>query len=388
MSVCQPRRRQRSGPTLSKEMSNVNLRISLLPALGLALAATASAGLSNGTKDLAINSFNNQFYHVDGNSNGYYYVDTNKTVPGHLRFWQSAEEIEMVEDAYERSGETVYQGMITQLCNGFNNVVSGTSNWTSWNGFNDDIEWACIAFVRAYHDTGNSSFLSTAEIQFNNAWNRGWDSSLGGGLWQTTGKTSKNACVNGPAAIAGMFLAWYTTGTGFRSQAQQAFNWELGHLYNSSTGQVADHENSNGTLDWGAFTYNQGSFIGAAALQYEDTGNTAYLGYGSNAANWTKNNLAGQHTAGILNDEYDSNGGNGDGPGFKGIFVRWCARYASDQGDGSIQTWLTNNAVSAWNYRNNAGITWGQWWHATPASGNYLTAWECSSAAAAIQTAP
>ena len=50
--------------------------------------------------------------------------------------------------------------------------------------------------------------------------------------------------------------------------------------------------------------------------------------------------LTGQHAADILNDEYDSQGGNGDTAGFKGIFVRWAAKYANVANDTAIIQYL------------------------------------------------
>jgi predicted alpha-1,6-mannanase (GH76 family) len=365
----------------------VNPKILALLALGAALDASAAAGPLDTAREQAINSFDNLFYHVDSDNNGYFFADTDRTVPDRSRFWQSSEEIEMVEDAYERTGAPVYLGMIGQLCNGLNNVVSGTPDWASWDPFNDDVMWACIAFARAYRDTGNLNFLWNAEYEFNEVWSRGYDSALGGGLWQTTWESSKNACVNGPAAIAGILLGRYTTGTGFMWQAQQAYNWELTHLFVPSTGRIADHQNADGSLDWGAWTYNQGTFIGASTLFYEATGDAAYPGVAGKAAVWAQQNLTGQHVPGILNDEYDSRGGNGDGPGFKGIFVRWCGRWLKDDTSSSVTSWLSRNATSAWIYRNKANVSWAQWWRPTP-SGAYLTAWECSSSVAAQEDVP
>lgn len=350
-----------------------------------ALAAGAGA-MTSSDKDLAANSYNNAFY-VSNGGNAYYVVDTSRTVPGRGNFWQVCEGIEAIEDAYDRTHSATYKSMVGALLNGLNNVVSGTQDFASWNKYNDDVMWAVIALARGYEITGNVSFLTQAEIQFNAVWSRGWDSSLGGGLWWTTDKEEKNACVNGPAAIAAMILARNTTNTGFRAQADQLYNWEKATLVNSSTGQVADHIQADGTKVWWAFTYNQGTFAGAATLLYSNTNNASYKTDAAAAVNWTRNNLTGQHVAGILNDEYDSNGGYGDPCGFKGIFVRWASKYATTTGDTTNQTWLTNNANAAWSYRNSSGITWGQWWHRTPDTGT-LTAWECSDALAVTQCAP
>ena len=353
-------------------------------ALAWALAPLAIA-LTTTDKNLAIDSYNNKFY-VSSGGNGYFVVDTNRGVPGRTQFWRVCEQIEAVEDAYDRTGSATYRTMVGELLNGLNNVVSGTTDFASWNEYNDDVMWACIALARGYEITGNHSYLDQAQWQFNAVWSRAWDTQLGGGLWWRADKQSKNACVNGPAAIAAMILARNTTNTGYRGQADQIFNWLRSTLYNSANGQVADHINADGSKVWWAFTYNQGTFAGAATLLYQNTANSTYRTNASQAVKWTRSNLTGQHIADILNDEYDSNGGNGDPVGFKGIFARWAAKYANAANDTSIKSWLTSNANTAWSYRNSSGVMWGQWWHRTPDT--YVTSWECSSGLAMTQCAP
>jgi predicted alpha-1,6-mannanase (GH76 family) len=356
--------------------------------------------MTSANKTTAFNDYNSEFYYVDSSNRGYYYPDSTKSgPPGPTLFWQTCEEIEMCEDAYERTGSSTYKGMITQLINGLNYYVSRnssgtpTNDWASWDYYNDDIMWGCIALARAYQDTGTTAFLTQAEDEYNEVFSRAWDTNLGGGLWQYTSPSGNNGqkgeCVNGTAVIAGWLLYKNTTGTGFNSQAQECWNWISANLYNSSTGEVADHENSNGTVDWSQWTYNYGTMIGAATLEYQETNTSSYLNYGHGAAYYCKANLTGQHVSGILNDEYGSGGGSSDSVGFKGIFCRWCMDYVKVVSDSTLSSWLVTNADSAWTYADNVGITWAQWWHATPSEpGNQLTAWECSSAAVAEQVTP
>ena len=355
-----------------------------LIAFALAAAPFASA-LTTAEKNLAFDCYNNTFYTVV-NGNGYYLNDTSRTVPGRLDFWRVCEQIEAAEDAYDRTGSAAYRTIVGQLLNGLNNVVSGTTDFASWNDYNDDVMWAVIALARGYEITGNPSYLSQAMWQFNAVWDRAWDNTLGGGLWWRTDNQTKNACVNGPATIAAMILARNTTNTGYRSQANQIYAWLRSTLVDTATGQVADHIQRDGTKIGWAFTYNQGTYAGAAALLFQNTGNASYRTDASLAVNWARSNLTGQHVADILNDEYDGGNGGGDPGGFKGIFVRWAAKYAAVANDASIKSWLTKNADAAWSYRNSNGVSWGQWWRRTP--DGYVTSWECSPALAVTQVAP
>lgn len=332
----------------------------------LTLLSVNTHAFSNADADNIFNSYNNAFY-VSSAGQGYYKADTGG---GRADFWKQAEEIEMIVDAYERAANSVYLGMISETINGFN--ANFGSDW-SWNTFNDDIAWMCIASLRGYQKTGNTSFRSNAKANFDRMYTRAWDTALGGGLWWTTGKTSKNACVNGPGAIAA-YLIYQTTGdSSYLTKAQNIYNWERANLFNTTTGAVYDHKNANGSLDTAVFSYNTGTFIGAAN----------YLGQTSDAtlaANYTKNILSG---GGIL-PEY---GTNGDGGGFNGICIRWIAKFMKDRSlQGTYLSWLRNNANTAFARRRTDNLSWCQWNQQTPIG--TLSSFDCSSAAVALQVVP
>ena len=336
---------------------------------------------SSSTRDLAFNSYNNYFY-ISNGGNAYYKDSTTNSarVPD---FWHNAEMIEAAEDAYDRTGNAGTATLVTALCNGF--ISQYGTNWSS-NIYNDDLLWAAIAFARAKVITGNDTFGQIGANNFNTVWYRAWDTTLGGGLWWTTAKTSKNACVNGPGAIAAMLFYRMGYGSNYLNQAQQIYNWERSHLFHTADGKVDDHQDANGALNGWAFTYNQGTFAGAAALLQQTVGGSTYSSDARLAILWTKNNLTGQTVAGILNDEYGANDGHNDGAGFKGIFARWACKWIRLSGSTEFNSWMQQNANAAWNYRNSSGVTWGQWWHRT--SDTLTTSWECSDALAILQCCP
>ncbi|KAG0585052.1 hypothetical protein KC19_3G253900 [Ceratodon purpureus] len=354
-------------------------------------------GFSEESKNAAIEAYNNAFY-VAADHRGYYCVSTkDRGEPKrYAKFWSTCEQIEALEDACQRSSPkgAIYKGMIPELVNGLNHFVSGTSDWHTWNNFNDDIMWGVIALVRAYELTGrsNKGFLDQAQIQFNEVWKRGFDMELGGGLWWKFNDSTKtkNACVNFPAIIAAMHLARNTENTGFLSQAEQLWSWSRRNLYNEKTGQVSDHKASDGKLDTKPYTYNQGTFIGAAYLLYLHTRTkdparaTSYLDDCKLASSFTMERLTTKSGGvGIL----DNNEVSGDdGPGFKGIFARWCSVYAKETNNVRIKEWLTANANMAWKNRNHVTNLMGtKWQDPTPKD---LTSWECSSGLSITQNAP
>lgn len=318
--------------------------------------------------DTIFNAYNNAFYVANG-GNAYYKLDTGTgTGPG---WWSLAEEIEMTEDAYNRNLSTGTKDMVSALCNGF--VAQYGTLWTG-NSYNDDITWAVIAFARAYQITGNTTYRDRAKANFDAMYSRAWDSTLGGGLWWNTSKGSKNACVNGPASIAAYLLYQIYGDSAYLTKAQNLYNWEKSKLFNASTGQVYDNISSGGTVTTWVFTYNQGTFIGAA--NYLGQTNDATL-----AANCTKNTLC---TGGILPDA----GENGDGGGFNGIFLRWMAKFMKDRNlQSTYQPWLQLNANAAWNVRRTSdNLSWCNWRSMTDTATRY--SFGCVNSSIALQVVP
>lgn len=115
-------------------------------------------------------------------------------------FWTRAEMFEIAVDAYEKTGEEKYKDLMAQMYRGF--VKSYGEDWSD-NDFNDDIMWMTIGCARAYELTGETFYKEQAEHHFKLVFDRAWNDDLGGGLLWKTDQTCKNACINGPAAIAG-----------------------------------------------------------------------------------------------------------------------------------------------------------------------------------------
>jgi len=367
---------------LSRIMTIIMLTLSL--ALSL---QTRSHAIDAATQDLAFDSLNNKFYHAS-NGTGWYAFDTNSGAePDRYSFWKMAEQMEMVEDAYERTNNNTYKGMIHEMFNGLNSLSGGGPDWGSWNTFYDDIMWAVIACVRAYWDTGDRNYLTTAEWQFNKAWTgatTGIASNGSQGLWQTKTHDWKDSAVCGPAIIAAVYLSWADPNTGYKADAENVSHYYFNTLVYSS-GEVAQGQKSNGTIVPGPLSYNEGTCIGAALAMFNAGEGSNYLNYAYNAAYWTRNSYAGTNgaPAGILPGEYDSKGGAGDNPGFKGIFGRWASLWARQLGYTDYMSFLQNNANVAWAHRNGNGVTWSIWYQNDPNS--YMTSWECSSAVAMEQ---
>ena len=323
------------------------------------------------------NAYNTAFYSAFSSGKAHYTLNETNPASGATYFWGQAEEIEGAIDAYERTPNPNYQSIVTQLINGFSND-NGT-NW-SWNSYNDDIMWACIAYLRGYQDTGNTVFSSIAKTNFDLVYARGWDTLFGGGLYWSTAKAQKNACVNGPAAIVA-YLLYQTLGdANYLTKAQNIYHWEESILYNPTNGAVYDNIATNGSITTWSSTYNQGTFVGAADFLGDIT--NAML-----ASTYTMNNLGSPDASGYnIMIEYGPDNNNS---GFNGIGIRWIAKFMKDRNFQFLYLpWLQANADAAWNMRRTSdNLSWCQWLQQTPATSNLLS-WDCISSMVALQVVP
>ena len=336
-------------------------------------AVSAASGAAEAR--LAIDSFDRAFY--DERAGKGRFLET--TAGGHTQFWKQAEMLEMVEDACERSGDPTYRRMIGQLRAGI--VARFGTDWLH-DQYNDDVMWMVIAFLRAYRLTGDRSYRTQARSTFDRVWARSYDTDLGGGLWWSTSRREKNACVTAPAALAACQIARDYNSVSYLRKAIVLFGWLQRTLYDPKSGAVSDHICRVGgtvTIDHSTYTYNQGTFIGAAGLLYDATGKHSYYDEAMQALRYTRDALT---TGGTLRSE----GSGGDGGGFKGIFIRWATRFTRHHGIVTFDPWFTLNADAVWAHRNARGLT-GQDWAALTQPA-HLHSFDCSSAVVMLQARP
>jgi predicted alpha-1,6-mannanase (GH76 family) len=304
-------------------------------------------------------AYTRAFYFTE-NTNGYFHATT---VGGKTAFWERAEQMEMLLDVYERTTNPACLTMLNEAFNGF--ITEHTLDWSK-NSYNDDIMWMVIACARGYLDTTNPIYRDAAKSNFDLCYARAWSASLGGGLWWTTTNGSKNACVNGPAAIASHLLFQITGDTHYLARSESIYQWERATLFDTNSGAISDAISADGKISHWASTYNQGTFIGAANLLGHT--NDALL-----AADFTMNQLCRN---GLL-PQYSQKGDLG---GFNGICVRWLAKFMNERGlQSRYESWLRQNADAAWNARRESDdLAWSRW--AEPTPDRTLYSWACSSA--------
>ncbi len=273
-------------------------------------------------------------------------------------FWDRAEMLEAYIDVYEATKDKKDLDRCKQYAKQF--ISLHGSAWT-WNEYNDDIMWACIAFSRLYLLTKEQIYLTYAKTNFDATYKTQVDTKLGGGMWWKKDQTTKNSCVNCPAAIAACLLGKATKNNEYYDKAKSLIQWELDEMYEPN-GKIYDAYPLSGKKSTWASTYNQGTFIGACTLYYQYSKDEAYLGYANTAANYAMTKL----TSGGILDNGEASTDNGDLPGFKGIFTRWFYRLAKETDNVDYLVFLQRNAQVAYENRNSEGLIWTKWNGKTP----------------------
>jgi predicted alpha-1,6-mannanase (GH76 family) len=331
--------------------------------------AAASREVTAARADAAMNAFDRAFY-LEQDGRGYFRRATGSST--YASFWRSAEMIELVEDAADRSGSSVYDRMVVELARGVTHRFGGV--WTRHRRYNDDVMWMVLAFERASRITGDARFRHIAKLNFDTVFARGWSGDFGGGLWWTTDRREKNTCVNAPAAIAAVRLSRALHDGSYLRKAVRLYTWTRTHLYDDATGAVYDHVTRDAgqtVVDRSTYTYNQGTFAGAAGLLSRATGDAAYGREAHDAMGYARDALT---TDGVLTGEGDG----GDGGGFKGIFARYAGDYLRHDPSREYEDWLGVNADAAWSHRDSRGLM-GQDWTRQTTDGE-LHAFDASSA--------
>lgn len=275
------------------------------------------------------------------NASGKYYTANNNT-SNWTQYWPTAHTLDVLTDAYIRTGSASYKTKMDDLLAGMK-----AQNGNTWiNHYYDDMEWMALASLRAYHATRDVKYKDIIDIIWPDIKN-GWSNDLGGGVWWNKDKGSKNACSNGPAAIFAARMFEQFGNNADLDLATNIYNWEKSKLFDDS-GCIYDNMDKNGNIQTspnGIFTYNQGTFAGAAYELYRITNDSLYLDDAIRAVDYTINSLVTQR---LLNSE-----GGGDGGLFKGIFVRYLTKMIIDGGLSSKKkatyiNFLKINAETLW----------------------------------------
>lgn len=301
---------------------------------------------------------------------GKYFSATNRNTDW-ANYWPTAHALDVMVDLYLHNPSAQLKKKMDEVIVG----VKAKNGNTYINFYYDDMEWMALACLRVFKATNDLQYKDIAMLLWADIKN-GWSADLGGGIWWRKDNSSKNAPSNLPAAILAARLYKNFNNPDDLLWAKKLFQWQKEVLYEPNSGWVYDNIESNGNKNttW-KFTYNQGTFIGAALELYLVTNTSFYLDDAVKAADYTlQSGQLTDNANGILKDE-----GGGDGGLFKGVFVRYFNRLIIE---GNIDSekknqyinFIKNNAQELWNAgTNKSQLLFGNSWNSIPGITNDFT---------------
>lgn len=318
--------------------------------------------------DSSTNALMSKFWNAGGN----YFNEKNNNATFH--YWPQAHGLDVLVDAYNRTKKAEYK---TYMDNWMVGVKQKNGN-SFLNEFYDDMEWNALAMLRAFEATGDAKYKDAVETVWTDI-KGGWNATMGGGIaWRKAMPYYKNTPANGPAAILAARLYKKFGNADDLVWSKKIYTWLKDSLYNKNTGWVYDGINSDNdgkrNTTW-KFTYNQGTFIGAAVELYSITNDAGYLSDAIQAANFTlSDNTLTNFTDNLLRDE-----GGGDGGLFKGVFVRYLTQLILAPGMVSSDkqryiNYLKHNAQTLWTKGTDKSVMlFGPYWKNAPGATTDLT---------------
>lgn len=283
-------------------------------------------------------------------------------------WWNTANSITMLGDYEKVTGDRSY---ISVLANTFTAAQQSHANFT--NEYFDDSGWWALAWIEAYDVTGNAQYLTMAETIFNYIVSNGWDTTVcGGGVWWSTAKTYKNAIPNELFLTIAAKLANRTTGptsAAYLNWAKTEWTWFKAsgmingqNLINdglTSTNPAACVNNNAAT-----WTYNQGVILGGLVELYQADQDPTLLPQAEAIADATQTKLV---TANGILVEPEQKITGGDGPQFKGVFLRnlmelYAALPATGAEAAKYKAFADANASSIWTNDRTAATQFGVYW--------------------------
>lgn len=343
---------------MKKIFATLLLLVGMLPSFAQKDAAYWNK-MANGMSQALIKNFWGANF--DGYPDRYYFnYGSNLSNMTTNHYWPQAHAMDVLVDAYMRTGEKQYKDLFPLWWKGapkfnFAGKMNPKDPW--WNVFVDDMEWIVLAQIRMFESTGNKDYIAKARQMYDDwiwpTWGPENEAPWYGGItWKTDVDKSKNACSNGPAALIAARLYRFFDQAKFKdgkvknaylNEAIKIYTWEKNVLFDRETGAVYDNINKRGEVqkNW-IFTYNVGTFLGAAHELYLSIGDKQYLEDAVLAASYVTDRMTRN---GVLSDAT-----SGDGGLFHGIFFRYFVKLINEEALSmnvrkKFHDWFTNLAT-------------------------------------------
>ena len=311
---------------------------------GLAFTAASAPGQTAENADAVYNGWLKAYLIRSGRQTYFCNTLTDRT---RAFMWGQAYMIAGVEDAYERNNAPDRKQLVTELLNTFieNEIAHDKNKDLAWDTWNDDLQWAIIALIRGYQITGNTLYRDAAVKNWNVVYNRGWDATFGGGIWEKMDNVpngGKGCLSNYPQIMSGCMIYQATKNADILAKCKAVYDWGRPHLFDPASGRLYEDWGPAGRNDKSDDNlYTSGLFINAANALYQITRTPGYL----NDARLAASHQIKRYP--VLTQDHPANGGFGADQ-----FVRALSLLGRQNNLwGTYQPYLQIQCTHAWNNR-------------------------------------
>lgn len=273
-------------------------------------------------------------------------------------WWNSANALTAVLDYQIATGDDRYEWVIANTYDKNKDAQGG--NFT--NDYIDDTGWWALAWIRAYDITGDQRYLDTAIFDADYMWDTWSDVCDGGVIWNIN-VPYKNAVTN--ELMIKVLASLHNRIDGdqeYLDRAVQNYEWFANSGMINSDNMINDGLNdaceNNGQPTW---TYNQGIILGALTELHSATGDRAYLRTAKRLAGASTDD-SGINPKGVLREPCESGDCGGDGPTFKGVYVRNLAELNAALPNRPYQGYLVKQAKVSYAKDRNRFDQYGLHW--------------------------
>ena len=274
-------------------------------------------------------------------------------------WWNSANVLTVLAD-FCSSSSSLDSTLIPLFGNIFEQAQAPPSGSASFlNDFYDDEGWWALAWLKVYDRTKDQKYLQMAVAIFEDMI-LGWGGPCGG-LWWNKSKEYTGAIENELLLAVAAQLANRAKNKDYYIQwALKQWAWFQGTGminadFNINNGIDAKTCKNDGQTVW---TYNQGVVLGGLVELNIAVPDHSYLEMAERIALAAIRKLTDEE--GILHEHGEPNLG-GDGPQFKGIFVRNLGILQTARPNGAFKDFIERNADSVWRNRGEGdrmGVCW------------------------------